>query len=119
MSFAKIFGVGANQIVVLNTTKDDDTDVPEIQILFKPPSLGVCKVGFSYAPDDAGEKMCNEVFARMSEAEARRVLDAVLNRTKGVTSDVLDAVLKGAEGVTSDSKPKRTKRRAPYRYLPR
>lgn len=77
--FAKLYGTDDDQILV----KMDEVDSsPEIRFFFQPNGLGVCSFALSFThgdPAKAGE-MCEEAFAKVTEASARELVRATVEQ---------------------------------------
>jgi len=61
--FAKLFETELGQVLVMNTTNDDETNVPEVKLYFTTNSLGVCNMGikFNEGTFDAADKCFDEI----------------------------------------------------------
>ena len=77
--FAKLFGSGDDQIVVLLQGNDDDS-APEVRIFYQPPDLGVCSVALGYEDTDEGWEHAEEAFRRASEETIRSMIKETLDR---------------------------------------
>lgn len=77
-SFAKLFGSGRNQILVIRQTHDT-TCRPEIRVFFQPPNLGVCSAAIGFDDTDKGWDQRNKVFSEVDEDFAWKVADQILN----------------------------------------
>ena len=76
--FAKLFGSGEKQIVVINQSSDDGH--PEVRTFFTTEELGVSSVAISFKDDEAGEKAADKLFSLMTEEGCRNAINKTLER---------------------------------------
>jgi hypothetical protein len=81
--FAKLFGEGDEQILVM--LQSDDEGKPEIRTFFQPPDLGVCSIAIAFDDSDRGWALAEEGFRKMDEPKARTM-------TNKVRKELLDEV---------------------------
>lgn len=70
--FAKLFGTGDDQIVIL-IKANDETSNPEVRLFFQPKALGVCSVAIGFKDTDKGWDLAEEAFEKMDETAARKI----------------------------------------------
>lgn len=77
--FARAFGTGDDQVVVIMQAGDEG---PELRAFAQPKGLGVCSIAVSYTDDDAGWDKCEEQFALIDESRARWMIEPLLKQAK-------------------------------------
>ena len=77
--FAKLFGSGDRQVVVIRQANDEGN--PEVRIFFNPPSphINVSSIGISFSDTEKGEKSADVVFESMDEERARKAVNKTLS----------------------------------------
>lgn len=77
--YAKLFGEGERQIVVINQSSDDGW--PEVRIFFKTEDLGVSSIAVSFQDDEAGQgqKASDKLFSQMTEEGCRKMINKTLS----------------------------------------
>lgn len=83
--FAKLFGTGKDQVLVMHDT--DDEGNPCIEIKAQPEGMGVCTFGISFNDTPEGEVQAQKVFDEMTEDQARmlaqtKIIDLIPDHLK-------------------------------------
>jgi len=77
--FAKLFGSGEKQIVVIvQRGKDGD---PEIRFFYRPKDLGVCSMAINFPDSEIGWESAEKVLEKLTEERARKII-------RGATKDM-------------------------------
>lgn len=75
--FAKLYGDGANQVLVMFDEAEDGG--AEIRFYVKPDEMGVCSTALKFKDTDAGWKSAKREFASMTEGAARERVKPLLD----------------------------------------
>jgi len=74
--FAKLFGEGETQLVVIKQA--DDEGRPEVRTFFQADGLGVSSIAISFKDTEGGWKSADTVFDALTEEKARKVVNDTL-----------------------------------------
>lgn len=96
MSFAKLYGEGDDQVLVM-LGKHPDDDSPEVRFYTVPPGLGVCSIAAGYEDSEEGWDAAEAAFARTDEELARGMVSKLLEDAAQFAPDPSD------DGNTGDS----------------
>jgi hypothetical protein len=74
--FAKLFGSGEDQIVVM--IQSDDEGDPEVRLFYQPKDLGVCSLAIGFPDTDDGWDHAEKAFAKMDEKRVRGMVSKAM-----------------------------------------
>ncbi len=81
--FAKLFTFHDGQVLILR--EQDDDGAPCISTRVLPEGLDVCKTSAVYKDSESGERTRDKEFAKIDEAKARELADAIYKITGEMT----------------------------------